>query len=574
MSAFPDETPVQVPHWLRPALAVAVEQLPTAVIRELGQQIPGGFTRREAILEAWKRQPRRLQILEARLREQLRAALPVCRILPAIDAACLVQHLSLLARLAGPEILAVALWIDRRAEVAALATPEVLTPANPDTAPEVDRAQWLELIRESFLSPLGVDIPPAAPAAPGPSHPPDTVASGADESVERELELARKRLALARKQLSETTTAHQKELAHLRATHETEVATHVSRSSELEARLREMESEFARKVRDEVAQALDARVRPWFPRVVALEEADELAAGPVEKLAADLRAALDQQRRADRHQANHARLRERLGELLELRDQVQWARAESLQPLPNWPALMTRLDTAIAELRRELHEVPDAAPWAADLAADLAACAAPGDVDAVMSRATHLAETGLLGVNALEWLRRKADERRSVLNDALVSRIPPAPVRLREVIAGQAAGVILVDAYNWIGRAGAILGVPTDPATFPAALRELQPLLRRTARQAARAELLLFVDGPRDHTEAWADNLRLVYSGGTGADRADAVIRGHLEHLRNCADPRAAFVISDDRTVRTCALRLGAAVEPCEAFARRLRSAG
>lgn len=573
---MPDQTPVEVPDWLRPAVAVAVEQLPNAVIREIGQQIPGGFTRRETILEAWKRHARGFHRLEPGLCDHLRLALPACRVLRLIEPAWTSSFLRPLGRLVGPEILAVALWLDHRPAVAALATPEVLTPAHPDTTVGDARGQWLELVRGFLLSPLGADFTPAASAAPasGSSHAPNTGTSSDGDSDGQELELARKRLAQARKQLSETTTAHQKELAHLRAAHETEVATLASRSSELEARLREMESEFARRVRDEVAQALDARVRPWFSRVVALEEADETAAGAMEKLAADLRAALDQQRRADRHQANHARLRERLGELLELRDQVQWARAESLQPLPNWPALLSRLDTAIAELRRELREVPDAAPWAADLAADLAACAAPADVDAVMSRATHLADAGLLGENAVEWLRRRADERRSVLNDALVSRTPPAPVRLREVIAGQTAGVVLVDAYNWIGRAGTILGVPTDPATFPAALRQLQPLLRRTARQAARAELLLFVDGPRDHTETWADNLRLVYSGGTGADRADAVIRGHLEHLRNCADPRAAFVISDDRTVRTCSLRFGAVVESCEAFARRLRSVG
>lgn len=559
--------PTPVPPWLRPGLSRALDFLPEAVIREMGSQLPGGFKKRQAILDQWRRMARGFQEVPVDFLDTLRTSLPIFDLLQVLDPLHLELWLPNLAPLAGPDLLAVALWLDQRPEVAALARPELL--ALPVPPAEEAKTQWRRIVENQFLLPAGITPPPPPPAV---SPPPTTSTQPPPANAEPELERTRKWLADARRQLAEAQARHHSELKALRQQHQAEVQSLAGQRDALDARLREIEADGARQIREGVQQGLHARLRPWHARAVALEEHAGTAEPARDRLLHELRAALERQRQADRHQANLARLREDLQRLLDLRDHVQWARSESLHPLGDWPAMVARLEAAIVDLRRQLREIPAATRWAPDLAAELQASATPAELDAALARAGQLAEAGLLDAEARQWLAAKAAERRALLQDPLLPRQPPAPVRLREVLAGQAAGVILIDAYNWIGRAGPILGVSDSPDLFPESLQQLRPLLRKLGGQAAVGEILLFADGPRENTLPLTGNLRLVWSGGEGRHRADAVIRGHLEYLQKQGETRPVWVVSDDGEVRAAARHWEATVEACEPFARRVQA--
>ncbi|MFM7102037.1 MAG: hypothetical protein ACKO3N_12790, partial [Verrucomicrobiota bacterium] len=331
--------PTPVPPWLRPGLSRSLEFLPEAVVREMGSQLPGGFKKRPAILDQWRRMARGFQEVPADFLDTLRTSLPIFDLLQVLDPLHLELWLPHLAPLAGPDLLAVALWLDQRPEVAALAQPELL--ALPSLPAEEAQRQWRRMVENRFLLPAGVP-----PTPPPPAVAPATAAAIQPPPADAEQELARTRkwLADARRQLAEAQSRHQVEVKALRQQHQAEVQTLAGQRDALDARLRGIEADCARQIREGVDQGLNARLRPWHARAVAVEEQAGAAEPARARLLHELRAALERQRQADRHQANLARLREDLQRLLDLRDHVQWARAESLHPLGDWPALVARLE--------------------------------------------------------------------------------------------------------------------------------------------------------------------------------------------------------------------------------------
>ncbi len=147
-----------------------------------------------------------------------------------------------------------------------------------------------------------------------------------------------------------------------------------------------------------------------------------------------------------------------------------------------------------------------------------------------------------------------------------------AVVRIGHVLRGTVAGVILIDAYNWIGAAGEELGVSSDPARFVESLRRLHPLLGRVAARAAKAQVQVVADGHDSNQRTLAANLRIVWSGGEGRNRADGVLLGQLRHLRRGADAPMVFVVTNDQEIRRDATALGAMIEDSLGFARRVRA--
>jgi hypothetical protein len=286
-----------------------------------------------------------------------------------------------------------------------------------------------------------------------------------------------------------------------------------------------------------------------------------------------LRGALERQRQADRHQGNRAQLRRELEVLAELKAQSQTAAGEALHPLGEWSALLRRAEAAITKRRELLGDLPaDAPEWMTEMQAQLAQATSPATVDSVLGRVETLATAGLLAPPVLAWFRERAALRKSAVADPLRRGTGLPVVRIGDVLRGAAAGVILIDAYNWIGAAGEELGVSSDPARFVDSLRRLHPLLGRIAARAAKAQVQVVADGHDSNQRTLASNLRIVWSGGEGRNRADGVLLGQLRHLRRGADAPMVFVVTNDQEIRRDATALGAMIEDSLGFARRVRA--
>lgn len=256
-----------------------------------------------------------------------------------------------------------------------------------------------------------------------------------------------------------------------------------------------------------------------------------------------------------------------------MKAQAQVAAGEALHPLGEWSALLRRAEAAITKRREMLGDLPAEAPeWMTEMQAQLAQATSPATVDSALGRVETLAAAGLVTPPVLAWFRERAALRKSAVADPLRRGAGVAVVRIGDVLRGAAAGVILIDAYNWIGAAGEELGVSSDPARFVDSLRRLHPLLGRIAARAAKAQVQVVADGHDSNQRTLAPNLRIVWSGGEGRNRADGVLLGQLRHLRRGAETPTIFVVTNDQEIRRDATALGALIEDSLGFARRVQA--
>jgi hypothetical protein len=580
----PDDGPVmnaipvslEVPEWLRPAIGQATAQLPEALVREMGGRLAGGFTKRAAILTAWQRRDQDFARITTEHADWLRETQPSCRVLRALDPLALTECLPTLVGVLGADEVRLALWLDRRESVARLAQPEF--PASlpaAQTDPTVARQAWLELVRREFLRPFGLatEVTPGSAPGAGPALRSEAPAGGRELAGESDLDRHRGWLKQAQKALTEEKTARAQELAELKRTHARTVEELTVARDQARSALAKLEAETGTRIRAEVSAALDAQVRPWLTQAVELDAAVAVAGPEFERLTRAVSGALERQRQADRHQGNRTTLRKELAALLAMREQVATAAGDALQPLAEWPALLRQLDAAIAHRRQLLGDLPAQAPaWMPELSADLAVAGNAPAVDTVGQRAETLAGAGLLAGEVLAWFRGQVALRRSAVADPLRQGLAAPPVRLGDLLRGGQAGLILVDAFNWIGRAGDELGVSSKPERFTDSLKRLEPMLRRVAGRAERVVFVLVADGPDTHHHDLAPNVRILWSGGTGPHRADGVLLGELRHRRGATPGLPIFVVTEDGEVRRQAKGLGAGVEECVGFARRLKA--
>ena len=562
----PSRSP-DAPDWLRPALAKMVDDLPDATLHELGNLMRGGFTKRAAIAERWRQLAGSNLVITPAIADVLRRGFALSHVLQHLDPAVVSLWIKPLSTTVDPAALTVALWLDPRPAVAALAVQERLKSTPPD--PALGPRPWRALVQSILIAPLEKGAPPE----PGPEPVPPTPAPVQPQpQVQVDLDRHRKWLKEARDKLSAATHAHQAELRTLTTTHQSALAKLESQLAECRSEIARLQSEAGTRIRQEVSTALDVQVRPWLNHVVEVERETNNATPEYERLLNEIQRAIDRQQLADRHAGNRTRLRNEHQHLLQLRERARNAASDALEPLSDWPALIRQLDAAIQSRASRLGDLhPNAPAWIADLLAELACANSVSEIDAVVSRANLLAQNGLLLPDPLALLHHRARLRRSALADSLRNLRPVRVPRISDVLADTHPGTVLIDAFNWIGRAGDALGVPTDPEQFTDSLRQLHPLLRELAARINQSRILVFADGPDPGHRQLAENAWIHWSGGTGQHRADIVLLGHVRHLRSDPSHPTVFVVSDDQDVRRQALAYQAQIEECAAFARRIR---
>jgi len=298
----------------------SLECLPDTFIRSIGREFAGGFTKREAILRQWKQLTNGFPEISQELSESIREHLPVFQVTRALTAPYLIISLRCLSGIAGSDLVCVALWLDLRPDVHGLAQPEVLT--DPGMPKDEAKRVWLNWLVQEFLAPFDMKAPDAEGSA--------ITQSQDSQSTNQELVRAQKWLDDGRKRLSEAQSRHQSEMAALRAQHGAEVRNLTESRDAVLARSAELESKFVQELRGEVDTVLGAQLRPWYARVVALEDQVESSETVIGKLLGEINGALERQRRQDRHQANFSRLRDDLNTLSELQDRVHFSQSESL----------------------------------------------------------------------------------------------------------------------------------------------------------------------------------------------------------------------------------------------------
>lgn len=549
----------EVPEWLRPAVGEAVDALPVALIRGLAAGLPGGLTKPDAMRAAWKRTLKGFHHLPDWLAEALRECLAPATVLRMLEAGSIPDLLPLLRGVADRSQLAVALWLDPRPEVHALATPH--SGNAPAVGTPASRKPWVEFVEKAFLQRLGCSLKDSASWA-------EAEAGSAAPQPPADPPRARQELDRLRKHLEDARHRHVREKADLEARNAAEKANAAEQIRKLEAEREDLrkathrlQADFQQAVHAEADRVLDARLNQWL-REAETEEVELRNATPAfEELLRQADQALQRQAEADRRHGNRAQLRRQLQQLRERLEALDQAAVEALDPQPALVRIRERLAEAIRSRELNLGETQRLLGVAGEIAGAINQATSEHRLIEVRKLVTDLANTRTLPADAAARLNELADQRRALL--AAPDRVRrPAGARHAttavHLLGGTGVGVVLVDAYNVLGEAGELLGLSSVPARLPASLNGLLSRLRDFARSRSSLEILVLVDSPKADTRNLASNLRVLYSGGTGANRADAIIEGHLLHLQNQREPRPVVVVSNDAEVRRAAERLGA----------------
>lgn len=273
--------------------------------------------------------------------------------------------------------------------------------------------------------------------------------------------------------------------------------------------------------------------------------------------------ALAEQARADRASGTRAILRTRLERIETLLVCATDALGNAMRPQTALQAAVEELRVESARLRGLLGLEQCSVAGAATLEA--AINTSPGVLLESWQRVVgHLGATGVLGATERDRLIAALRRRHAMLKLAE----EPSPVakedelgtprgRLRAMLRGQQAGVLLLDAHNVLFSLQARYRHPRDLAYPDRHAREaLVADLVRMADGRPTCRVRIIFDGPERSDRDAAANVAVVYSGGEGEHRADKVILDETQFFRQTALD-AVLLATNDGALSGAAARLG-----------------
>jgi flagellar biosynthesis GTPase FlhF len=334
------------------------------------------------------------------------------------------------------------------------------------------------------------------------------------------------------------------------------------------AELERLQAQFAEDVERRAAEKQRAELHAWVGEAAAAEAAAQSPAAAGDLLLR-VASALTRQREQDRHSGNVAQVRQRLDRLRKALGEVRDAAAQAVRPLPELAALEQELDREIRPLVPIVESQPARpSPVATALAARINA-APDGEIEEVGALLNGMADAEFLSSAEADALYRLYHRRLDVLYLAagpkvLAAASEPDPFwRMQRAFGGGERMALLIDGHNVLFLLDELFGnVYEDGQPRTRARQRLADLTVRLTGGHPECETTLFFDGPQEAHSAAAPNVKIVYSGGQGDNRADDAIIRQLKYYRTEPRPRPRVVVTDDMELRRRVRDTGAAVMP------------
>jgi len=317
------------------------------------------------------------------------------------------------------------------------------------------------------------------------------------------------------------------------------------------SRLAGVLEEFRRHRTEDLAQALHEHLRQARHAWLRDAQADAVVLEQVQHndLAGQARALLARQQQLDRRAGTRSALRRSLTELTSLRGELLQAQADALQPLPELTPLIGDLDDEIKRLSAAAGE-SDATAGQLRLAARLASVAAD-ERKALEEACRVLTSHGLLGPTECALLHeaRRDDFARQLAEHAAATEPQQTPFeRLWQRLVGDSApATIYLDGHNLLlnPTLNYWQGGEVTEQTRRALITDVGRLFQQLP---ADYEVRLYFDGPEPSEETLAPGFVVIFSGGSGDNRADDRIVSLLQFRKK--DKRPVILLTDDRELR------------------------
>ncbi len=139
---------------------------------------------------------------------------------------------------------------------------------------------------------------------------------------------------------------------------------------------------------------------------------------------------------------------------------------------------------------------------------------------------------------------------------------------MRDVLFRNKSALLLLDGHNLLfGLPDLFAAQYENGAPRLKARAKLIQVVSRLVQNRANVQTRICFDGPDPGSHHLAPNLKVIYSGGTGKNRADQLILDQLQFSDLKSIDQKVFVVTDDREVRRGLLRTGAKYVPANLFA-------
>jgi hypothetical protein len=439
---------------------------------------------------------------------------------------------------------------------------------------------FLEMLRSVMDAAQGAE--PAPRATP---PPPAAEVSRADlqKLVERSPTVRR-----LRRELTVANGRLGKEMGRLQAL-EARVPALEKELRDAQAELSQIREGFQTALSERVEDLFEQRLGALFRRSSTVKLTDANAVGsPGRGAIATARRVLEAQALEDAQHGTRTALGRELEESKALRDALIEARLEALRPLPEIQQAVSALDRLIGDLETRLGVTRLVPRQSSDpIKRFVSEVRAARTISEIAQKRTQLEAIRIsnqwsseeisvaeeaLSTAALQHYEGYLDDRSPRDADLLANASPLYALRVALVKGSQVR--VIIDGHNVLHQMRPAWGLHFEEGRPGARAREyLANLLTELCEVHPGASIDLWFDSGVRQQETVSSRMRIFYSGGDGADRADKAISQALQHItmhrpsstQRRGARRDLFVVSADRDVRSSAVRFRAlAMYPTE----------
>jgi hypothetical protein len=325
-----------------------------------------------------------------------------------------------------------------------------------------------------------------------------------------------------------------------------------------------------REVREQCRKEADAEMRYWLDPIRSIEEEakSRKAGGMQDDLLERVGVALRRQQERDRHFGNIATLNDRLDNLLKASRAVETARSQALHPLAELDEVKRNVEAEIGRIRGLLGIESGVDKVVTALQAYINGRTSPDLLRGAATLIDRLVAIGALGRKQTEDLysfyhrkmARLYGEFEGTQESQTSSSLRGPAGKLQKALDTDASFLLVIDGYNLLmGLEGGYTGENGEEAIGQARER-LVNLIVELVGPSPGCETWIHFDGPEHSEVGVSENLRIVYSGGTGENRADKRILDYLGFRLGGTESLPAALVTNDKALADRARRLGATI--------------
>jgi len=311
--------------------------------------------------------------------------------------------------------------------------------------------------------------------------------------------------------------------------------------TELEAKVISLETYFNQRIAEGIADALNSRIAPWFEPTEKLSATIKHQTNPI----AEAVHLIAQQESADKRFGTRSRIKAEIEEAKALQIKLKSAQVESLRPLPGLAEAIRSLENHIETLEKLLagSKIEPTNPKLKSLLQELQVI---NSLDELNQKKKSIEKTMAMDTWGIELckqafglLEREAQRIYSSHISSVATDkgdgIVNTPQQLIEYCLRNAKPLrLMIDGHNMLPKIKPFIGGQYFSEGKGPTLEGRKLLIDRVRLLTERHTLIeadIWFDGPIEEDWSESMNLRIWFSGGKGADRADKKILEGLQSL-------------------------------------------